>query len=133
VLSEEASRKALRLHTTRIVQRNICFSLPAPLEIPIGLTMTDDVKGSHRVYLSCLNTKGRCGQRPFLSLSLEIIHERSAALRFSRAADLPAGEKGHQDAQTPPSPRAGEGSRGDEEQTRTGMQKTPHLSQELRP
>jgi hypothetical protein len=37
----------------------------------------------------------------------------------------------HQDAQTPPSPRVGEGGRGDEGQKRTGMQNIAHLSQKL--
>jgi hypothetical protein len=39
----------------------------------------------------------------------------------------------HQNAQTPPSPRVGEGGRGDEGQTRTGMQKITDLSQEIYP
>ena len=38
---------------------------------------------------------------------------------------------GLQEAQTPPSPRVGEGGRGDEGQKRTGMQQTAYLSQEL--
>ncbi len=33
----------------------------------------------------------------------------------------------HQDAQTPPSPLVGEGGRGDEGQTRAGMQPTAHI------
>jgi hypothetical protein len=39
----------------------------------------------------------------------------------------------HQDAPTPPSPLVGEGGRGDEGQTRTGMQKITHLSQGIYP
>jgi len=39
----------------------------------------------------------------------------------------------HQNAQTPPSPRVGEGGRGDEGQQRTGMQKITDLSQEIYP
>ena len=38
-----------------------------------------------------------------------------------------------QDAQTPPSPRVGEGGRGDEGQKRAGMHKITHLSQEIYP
>ena len=37
----------------------------------------------------------------------------------------------HQDAQTPPSPRVGEGGRGDEGQRRTGLRKITHHSQDL--
>jgi hypothetical protein len=39
----------------------------------------------------------------------------------------------HQNAQTPPSPRVGEGGWGDEGQRRTGMQNVAHLSQKLYP
>ena len=38
-----------------------------------------------------------------------------------------------QDAQTPPSPRVGEGGRGDEGQKRAGMQQTAHRAQERCP